>query len=74
MVKSVGKISSVSLSTTDTGTPEFVNRICIHSVVNSRQGREGNNGVPSRERLVYPVSPVSLRGAESSTMPRSVRC
>jgi len=40
MVKSIGKISSVSLSMTDTGTPEFVNRICIPWLVRGKGGKQ----------------------------------
>ena len=71
MVKSVGKISTVLLSTTDTGTPEFVNRIYIPWLVRGRE--EGNKDIPSRVHLVHLVSPVSLRGVGSLTMPRLVR-
>ena len=40
MVRSVEKISSASLSMTDTGTPEFVNRIYIPRSVRGKRGRE----------------------------------
>jgi len=46
----------------------------LYLVVSSRQGRKRDKGVPSRERLVCPVSLVSPQGVESSIMHRQVRC
>ena len=57
-MKSVGKISSASLSMHDTGTPEFVNRICIPWLVQVKvkgevikrrtfQGASGVSGLTS---------------------------
>ena len=57
MVRSIGTISSASLSMNDTGTPEFVNRIYIPSLVRSgggvkrRRTLQGASGVSGRTIL-----------------------
>jgi len=69
-VRSVGTISSASLSVSDTGMPEFVNRIYVLWSVQVKGGRKQRRtpGV----RLVCQASLIFLRGAESSTTSRSV--
>ena len=69
-----GKISSASVSMSDTGTPEFVNRIYTPWLVRAKGEVNGGVGVPSRVRLVYPVSLPYPRGADSLTRLYSVRC
>ena len=70
-MRSVGNISSASLSVIDTGTPEFVNR--IYAPVRLGRGDGRGQGVPSRVRLAYPASPLSPPCAENLTMSCSAR-
>ena len=70
-MRSVGKISSASLSVSDTGTPEFVSRIYIPWL--AWVGRGESTDVPSRPRPAYSVSLASPRGAGSPIMPSLAR-
>ena len=70
-VKSVGKISSVSLSMTDTGMPELINRICVPWLVRGEGGKQrctfqGTSGVSGLTSL--PAGSGKLDSASPSEM------
>lgn len=69
-VKSVGTISSASLSTIETGIPEFVNRIYFSF---ESMGEGKNKRIPSRACPESPASPASPQGEGNLTPPRLVR-
>jgi len=71
MVKSVGKISSVSLSMTDTGTPEFVNRICVPWLFRSKGGKGTRAYLPGS---VWCIRSHQSPGRERKAQQRLAQC